>query len=117
MKFYPLKTEAPEGADLSGEYREAREIGVIRLGRERLFFRKLRRAYYIAYPEISRCFRRVMLVPTKCCCGRGELQIENLVVCDGERELAVIQLPGARAAEAVMQELTARTPHAKHTKD
>ena len=116
MKYVPLKSEARSEADLAAQYREGRKIGVIRLGREYFFFRHFRRVYYIAYDEIGRCFRRVVAVPAKCCCGKGELQIENLVVCDDARELAVIQLPGARAAEALMEEMIRRTPDAAHRK-
>lgn len=117
MRFYPLKTEAPDPSALAADYKAGREIGVIRLGERALFFRRLTKTYYIAYEEIARCFRRVMVVPTKCCCGRGSLQVENLVVCDGERELAVIQLPGTRAAEALMADLARLAPHAKRSKD
>lgn len=113
MKFYPLKTPVPEEAVLAPEYKGGREIGVIHLGAEHLFFRKMRRVYYISYSEIKQCFRRVQLIPTKCCCGKGDFQVENLVVSDGERELAMIQLPGTRAAEALMEEMRARAPHAK----
>ena len=46
-------------------------------------------------------------------CGKGDFQVENLVISDGEQELAMIQLPGTRAAEALMEEMRARAPHAK----
>ena len=113
MKFYPLKTPASEEAALVPEYKAGREIGVIHLGTEHLFFRKLMKVYYISYAEIRQCFRRVQLIPTKCCCGKGDFQIENLVVSDGEKELAMIQLPGTRAAEILMEEMKTYAPHAK----
>ena len=113
MKFYPLKTPASQEEALVPEYKAGREIGVIHLGSQHLFFRKMRRVYYISYEEIRQCFRRVQLIPTKCCCGKGDFQVENLVVSDGERELAMIQLPGTRAAEALMEEMRTRAPHAK----
>jgi hypothetical protein len=113
VKFYPLKTPAAGETPLAAEYKDGREIGVIRLGAGHLFFRKMRKIYYISYPEIRQCFRRVQLIPTKCCCGKGDFQVENLVISDGEQELAMIQLPGTRAAEALMEEMRARAPHAK----
>lgn len=116
MKYVPLKTEAPDLKSLAGEYRESREIGVVRLGGGHLFFRRFRKVYYIAYDEIARCFRRVVAVTTKLCCGKGELQIEYLVICDEQRELAVVQLPGTRAAETLMEEMISRTPNAQHCK-
>lgn len=114
-KFNPLKTAADASVDLKAEYETGREIGVVRLGESRLFFRKGRKIYYIAYPEISRCFRRVMLVTSKLCCGRGDLQVENLVICDDTQELAMVQLPGTRAAEMLLEELKQLAPHAAFT--
>lgn len=113
MKFYPLTdTQAPE-QDLQSEYGAAREIGKLRLGELRLYFRKARRVYYIPYTDVRRCFRRVMLVPAKLCCGRGDLEVENLVVCGDAGELAQIQLPGTRAAKLLMAELERLIPEAE----
>ena len=39
-KFNALKTAADPSVDLSAEYAAGREIGVVRLGESRLFFRK-----------------------------------------------------------------------------
>ena len=110
MKLYPIKASCPDPSLPEKEYKEAREIGAVRIGRNYLFFRAFLKRYYIAYSEIRRCFRRVQLVPAGMCCGRGELQIENLVICDEKEELAVIQLPGTRAARELMKELRARMP-------
>ena len=57
-------------------------------------------------------FRRVMEVPAKMCCGKGNFAIENLVLCDNEKELAVIQLPGTKAARLLMEELKEKIPGA-----
>lgn len=112
MKFYPLREVCDDPSLLEEDYRSAREIGVIRTGKEFLFFRVRLRQYYMPYAGITRCFRRVLLVPASMCCGRGDLQIENLVVCSGKEELAVIQLPGTRAARELMKELKSRMPDA-----
>ena len=53
-----------------------------------------------------------MGVNIKMCCGKGELQVENLVLSDGEQDIAVVQLPGQRAAQELMKELKERMPHA-----
>ena len=100
MKFYPLREVCDDPSLLEEDYRSAREIGVIRTGKEFLFFRVRLRHYYMPYAGITRC------------CGRGDLQIENLVVCSGKEELAVIQLPGTRAARELMKELKNRMPDA-----
>lgn len=114
MKFYPLTVEKDTGG-LAADYKSAREIGVVRLGEEHLYFRRARKVYYIPYSEIRRAFRRVMLVPAKMCCGKGELHVESLVVCSEEKELAQIQLPGTRAARGLMEELKKRIPDADFT--
>ena len=54
-----------------------------------------------------------MLVPAKLCCGKGELAVENLIICDEARELASVSLPGTRAAKALMEELQQRIPDAE----
>jgi hypothetical protein len=115
MKFYPLEENQPqtEAKQLESEYTAAREIGKIRLGEQRLYFRSGRKIYYIPYTSIRRCFRRVMLVPAKLCCGKGDLEVENLVLCGDSGELAQIQLPGTRAAKILMEELKALIPEAE----
>ena len=118
MRFYPLLENAPqEDADaLASEYRAAREIGKVRLGELRLYVRSGRKTYYIPYRDVRRCFRRVMLIPAKMCCGRGDFELENLVICGDGGELAQVQLPGERAGKILLEELKARIPEAEFGK-
>ena len=97
---------------LQMEYKNAREIGKLRLGVERLYFRSARKIYYVPYTDIYRYFRRVMLVPAKLCCGKGDLAIEHLVICDTDSELAQIQLPGSHAAKVLMERMSELAPDA-----
>ena len=97
-------------------YKSGREIGIIRLGENALFFRRRMKVYYILYNEITRCFRRVMSIPAKLCCGKGEFVIENLVVYAGDKEVAEIQLPGTKAARILMEELKEKAPHAQFSR-
>ncbi len=113
MKFYPITTADGDDSALLSEYNAAREIGKLRLGELRLYFRAGRKTYYIPYRDVRRCFRRVQLVPAKMCCGSGNFEIENLVVCGDAGELCQIQLPGTRAAKALMEELEKRIPEAE----
>jgi hypothetical protein len=115
MKFYPLEENQPQidASALKNEYETAREIGKLRLGQLRLYFRTGRKIYYVPYANVRRCFRRVMLVPAKLCCGKGDLEIENLVICGDSGELAQIQLPGTRAAKILMEELETLIPEAE----
>ena len=112
MKFYPLSNSVVDTNILEKEYKEARQIGSLRLGETCLQFKSKLKNYYIPYTDIKHCFRRVMGVNIKMCCGKGELQVENVVIGDGEKELAVIQLPGARAAQEAIKEIKERAPHA-----
>lgn len=100
---------------LEDDYKTARQIGVLRIGEESLFFRSGLKKYYMPYRSISRAFRRVIAVPAKLCCGSGDFEIENLVIASGETELAQIQLPGARAADEVMRVLKEKLPDADFT--
>ena len=112
MKFNPLTDSTRDTELLNTEYKSGRAIGVIRLGDTCLFFKKSRRIYYIPYEDITRVFRRVQLVSATVCCGRGNLAVENIVICKDDQELAQIQLPGERAALALMDELKTRASHA-----
>lgn len=116
MRFYPLLEAGAAGEDtpLDGEFQDAREIGKVKLGELHLFFKKGMKVYFIAYRDVRRLFRRIEAVPAKMCCGKGTFEIENLVICgEGDQELAQIQLPGKKAAQILMEELTERVPEAQ----
>lgn len=112
MKFYSLTSTEENTENLQAEYKTAQEIGKLRLGTKRLYFRSARKIFYIPYNEIHRYFRRVMLVPAKLCCGKGDFAIEHLVICDADNELAQIQLPGSHAAKVLMERLSSLAPDA-----
>lgn len=107
MIFCPLKKAISERKLLRKEYKEAKAIGIIRLGEKIFFFRRGIKIYYITYDEIKKCFRRVMVISVG-----NNMKLETLVIADGERELAQIQIPGADAAKLLLDELKAKMPHA-----
>ena len=76
MKFQPLSEgyEIPTNAE--EEFRSSRAIGPVRIGAETFYFKKGRTAYFIPYENITRVFRRVLLVPAKmgCCALLEELK-------------------------------------------
>ncbi|MBO5550615.1 MAG: hypothetical protein J5966_01530 [Lachnospiraceae bacterium] len=123
MKFNRIKadngsvnvTEDTDLAAIEADYRTARQIGVLRIGEDSLFFRSGFKKYYMPYSDIHRVFRRVIAVPAKLCCGNGNFEIENLVIAEGGTELAQIQLPGTRAADEVMRVLKNKLPDADFT--
>lgn len=111
MKFYSMLDGKSVKEDLRPDYDSAHEIGILRLGAEHLFFRKMMKVYSISYTEITQCFRRVMLVPAKMCYGSGDLRVENLVICHDGKEIAQLQLPGTKAAQLLMEELKEKAPY------
>lgn len=117
MKFYDLDQNRVTDAlgEMEQDYKAGREIGIVRLGASHLYFRRMRKVYFVPYEAIRRCFRRVMLVPARLCCGKGDLEVENLVLCTDEGEAAQIQLPGAKAGKILLEELKARIPDAEFT--
>lgn len=116
MRFEALTEHQSDSACLTAEYKSARPVGTLRLGETNLFFRKTTKVFYIPYSDISRCFRRVQLVPAKLCCGKGDFAVENLVICSDQGEIAQIQLPGTHAAKVLMEDLKAYMPHAEFGK-
>ena len=112
MRFYSLTETTADPAVLQDDRTGGREIGKILLGRQFLFCKHGLKTYYSPYSEITRYFRRVQLIPAKMCCGRGDFEIENLVIHSAKGEVAQIQLPGTRAGKALMEELKQRAPHA-----
>lgn len=112
MKFYPLASELAAEVAAAG-YKEGREIGKARLSAKCLYFRDKLKVYYIPYEDITRVFRRVLLIPAKMCCGKGDFEVENMVVCTEKGEVAQIQLPGERAGKIMLEELSRLAPHAE----
>ena len=112
MKFYPLSHELAADVVAAG-YQSGREIGKVRLGEQCLYFREKLKVYYIPYAEMTRVFRRVMLIPATMCCGKGDFEVENIVICTAEGEKAQVQLPGERAGKILLEELARLAPHAE----
>jgi hypothetical protein len=115
LRFLALTSVTAEKDVLSAEYKNGREIGIVKLGDTCLFFRRKLKVYYIPYTEIHRCFRRVVAVKATLCCGKGNFEIENLVIHNNEKEVAQIQLPGTKAARILMDELKVRVPGGSFT--
>ncbi|MBR5742025.1 MAG: hypothetical protein IKX91_05655 [Firmicutes bacterium] len=111
MKLYPLVTETDDPKALETEYKAAREIGKVRIGETALFFRVRLKTFYVPYSDVKRFFRRVHEIPLRTESFGGDLMIENLVVCgEGDKELIQVQLPGAKAAKILFEELRERMP-------
>jgi len=115
MKFYPVTDTNTDEAALAADYKTAHAIGAMRIGQSAVFFRSGLKTFYLPFSCVTRCFRRVMLVPARMCCGRGNLAVENVVLCEGDRELAQIQLPGEKAGKAALEELKTKIPGAVFT--
>ena len=112
MKFYPLSNELAAEVVAAG-YREGREVGKVRLGGKCLYFRDKLKVYYIPYEDMTRVFRRVLLIPATMCCGKGDFEVENIVICTAEGEKAQVQLPGERAGKILLEQLARLAPNAE----
>ena len=112
MKFYPLASELAPEVVFAG-YKEGREIGKVRLGGKCFYFRDKLRVCYVPYADVTRVFRRVILVPATMCCGKGDLEMEHIVICTEKGEVAQVQLPGERAGKILLEELARLIPHAE----
>lgn len=112
MKIYSTDRKEITTDALLEEYRGAHEVGVVRVGSSSLFFRSKLKQYAVPFSDIRRCYRRVMAVPAKMCCGSGEFEIENLVIESEQGEIAQIQLPGKKAAQILIAELREKMPQA-----
>lgn len=111
MKFHPLEGLEAEKSAVQADYAAGREIGTARLGALYFHFRLRGHVYYIPYGALTRCFRRVELVQARMCCGKGNFEIENIVICGkDEQEIAQIQLPGAKAGKILLEEIAKRAP-------
>ena len=111
MKFYPVASELAAEV-VSADYKAGRAIGKACLGERCLYFRDKLKVYYVPYADITRVFRRVELIPAQMCCGKGDFEVENMVIWTAEGEKAQIRLPGERAGKIMLEELTRRVPHA-----
>lgn len=112
MKYHALNCAEVDKTVLDSDHAGAREIGNVHLGELYFYFRVRSRLYYLPYTQITRCFRRVELVQARMCCGKGNLEVENIVICgENDEEIAQIQLPGAKAGKILLEEMAKRAPH------
>ena len=110
MRFLGMDGKAIDNASLETAYKSAHAVGVLRIADEGIFFRAGLKNYFLPYEGVRKCFRRVMNVPAKMCCGRGDFSVESIVFANEEKELAEVQLPGEKAAKLVFAELKEKMP-------
>lgn len=116
MKFLPVSYDSEIVSDdvLKTEFKAAHQIGKVALGDNYFFYREKFKIRYIAYSNIYRIFRRVQLVNMKMCCSRGQLQIQNIVLCSKKNvELAMVDLPDEKSALALIEEMQQKIPEVK----
>lgn len=109
MKFIPLiegEIITSDGAEaLKEEFKAGRTISKITLGTKHFFFKDHLAVKYIAFSNIYRVFRRVKAINMRMCCANGEMQLNSIVVCSAQAELAEIELPTERAAVGVIEHI------------
>lgn len=115
MKFVPLDVKIDDIKLLKDDFKTAHQIGIVSLGNDYLFIKKVLSTLYIPYSNIKQAYRRVYLVPAKMCCASGNLEVENLVIHNSKKEVAVASIPGKKAAEFLIKELKEKAPHVDFT--
>ena len=113
MKFYDLSGGVCQDPQITPAYQNGRAIGPMRISPEYIFFRSGRKTYVIQSSDLDRIYRRVLLVPARMCCGRGDLAVENIVLEKDGKTIAQITMPGERAGKAALEELMKAAPHAQ----
>lgn len=109
MRFCLLTDDTTEHTELAAEYAAARALGPLRLGSERLYLRRGLRTLCIPYSAVTRCRRRMIVMPEALRREGAAPALETLVLYGSEgQELAQISLPGATACRIVLAELHAR---------
>lgn len=113
MKFIPISENTAEEVLLKSEYKQSRKIGRVGLGETIFFFKNKMRINYIPIQNIYRAFRRVKCIPVRICCGKGELQLDNIVLCSKQAELVEIDLPNEKSTTAILEYLQEKNPNVK----
>lgn len=111
MKFTCYLSTKLNEAECKADYENAHEIGSVRIGHMALYVKKLTKVFYVPYVDMDRLFRRVMLVPARMCCGKGDLEVQYIVGMKGEEEVFQIQLPGDQAAKIFLKETKELAPN------
>ena len=116
MKFLPvieLETEK-DAKTLKAEYKDTRKIGKVALGSENFFYKDKFKVKYIPFANIYRAFRRVQCVNMKMCCAGGQLQLQNIVLCNKKNEeLCMVDLPDEKSALILFEEIEKNHPEIK----
>lgn len=111
MWFYAAESDELDEERARTEYRNAKTLGRLRLGEERLFLRSGLRVWCIPYRSVRRVFRRVICMPEKVRLWRDCRELDYLVFCgDGDQELGWVRMPGPTAAKLAMGEIRKRVP-------
>lgn len=112
MKYISLTEEVSQDC-IEKDLSKAHSIGKVYLGNEILFYKKGFKYFYIPLSNVYRAFRRIKAVSTSLCCGKGEIQLQFLVLCSKKDELAEFDLPDERSAIKLLEELQQKAPKIK----
>ena len=115
MKFYTIEGDILNDGGAAADYGSARSIGPMKIGSTYAFFKAGLKTFAVAGAELDRVYRRVLLVPARMCCGRGDLAVENIVLEKDGKQIAEIRMPGERAGKAALEEMKKIAPGASFT--
>lgn len=94
------------------EFESSSRYGKIKLGENRIFWKKGFSWYQVEFDKIYRIYRRIEAVDTKMCCGNVNFDIQKLVLVlkDGTEVEALIGDGMPREAEVLYEKLKERAP-------
>lgn len=111
MKFVSIGSKVISDVSLKSELKSAVRVGTASFGTSAFFFRKFFKVYYISYDDISGYFKRVFVIPRKTLKGETNLNVENLVILSGEKEVCELRLPGLKATSEAISILKEKLPN------
>lgn len=116
MKFECYTSTKMEQAVCKEDFASADGMNNVFFGDKAVYLKKLTKILYIPYADMDRIFRRVMQVPVKMCCGRGDLEIQYLVIMKEDKQIIELQVPSKTGAVILFDEVKKRAPQLQFTR-
>ena len=110
MKFECYTTTKLDENVCKEDFAAADGMNSIYFGNQAVYLKKLMKIVYIPYADIDRIFRRVLQVPVKMCCGKGDLEVQYLVLMKEDQQILELQVPSKSGAVMLFEEAKRRAP-------
>ena len=102
MAYRNMTAAVAADAVLDGEFAASERYWKLRIGKNYLFYPRLRHTGYVPFSEITRAFIRVETTLTRVCCGPAVFHTYRLILCKDGEEFAAIELDSEVKADRVL---------------